>query len=179
MLLLCRLLGIGFCRCRFLGWRCRCWICSSSCRRGSDLAAQAARDCLPAAPWRLSRIPAHTTADTKKTPLNDHSSLCACSFKARGLVRISIISEAGDRHLVICGAWPCLVVGARSIGMLRTPEERHRTAGPRFPVSPSGKVRITASYYTLRKAKWKTVTPSEKIFARLRFRLVRTDNPSA
>jgi len=29
-------------------------------------------------------------------------------------------------------------------------------------VSPSGKVRITASYYTLRKAKWKTVTAAKK-----------------
>jgi hypothetical protein len=29
-------------------------------------------------------------------------------------------------------------------------------------VSPSGKVRVTASYYTLRKAKWKTVTAREK-----------------
>jgi len=46
--------------------------------------------------------------------------------------------------------------------MLRPPEERHRTTGPLFPVSPSGKVRITASYYTLRKAKWKTVTPAKK-----------------
>jgi len=45
--------------------------------------------------------------------------------------------------------------------MLRPPEERHRTTGPLFPVSPSGKVRITASYYTLRKAKWKTVTARE------------------
>jgi hypothetical protein len=47
--------------------------------------------------------------------------------------------------------------------MLRTPEERHRTAGTLFPVSPSGKVWITASYYTLRKAKSKTVTAAKKI----------------
>lgn len=46
--------------------------------------------------------------------------------------------------------------------MLRTPEERHRTTGTLFPVSPSGKVQITASYYTLRKAIWKTVTAAKK-----------------
>jgi len=51
----------------------------------------------------------------------------------------------------------------------RSPLDRHAPHALRkaphhkslFPVSPSGKVRITASYYTLRKAKWKTVTARE------------------